>query len=152
MLLAGIWHGAGWTFIFWGALQGAGLAANHLWRRTPVRIPRLLGWWMTVAVVLLGWVLFRAKNLSEALLMYDHLFGLKASRDWGLISILADNTALYVLLGLAIILVFPNAKSLAARFRPSLGWAACTAALFTLSMVFLLGNEQPQPEFLYFNF
>jgi len=152
MLLAGIWHGAGWTFILWGALHGASLAANHLWRRSSVRFPRLLGWWLTVAVVLLGWVLFRAKDLSQALLMYKHLFALESARDWSQISVLAEQTVLYVLVGLVLILACPNAKALAVRFRPTFAWSTWTAALFGLAMLFLLGNEKPQPEFLYFNF
>src|SRR6266498_934674 len=152
MLLAGIWHGAGWTFILWGALHGASLAANHLWRRSPVRFPRLLGWWLTVAVVLLGWVLFRAKDLSQALLMYKHLLALESARDWSQISVLAEQTVLYVLVGLVLILACPNAKALVVRFRPTFAWSTWTAALFGLAMVFQLGNEKPQPEFLYFNF
>jgi D-alanyl-lipoteichoic acid acyltransferase DltB (MBOAT superfamily) len=152
MLLAGIWHGAGWTFILWGALHGGGLATNHLWRRTQVRIPRLLGWWLTVAVVLLGWVLFRATSLSQALLFYHHLFAFKSAQDSGSIFVLIDETLFYVLLGLLLILACPNAKALAARYRPTLKWGACTAVLFALAMLFLLGNQKPQPEFLYFNF
>ena len=38
MLLGGLWHGAGWTFVLWGALHGAYLAINHLWREVKPRL------------------------------------------------------------------------------------------------------------------
>jgi alginate O-acetyltransferase complex protein AlgI len=74
MLLGGLWHGAGWTFVVWGALHGVGLAAEHWWseRRdgTPTSPPR--GWalaWRRLATfnfVCLGWVFFRAESLADA--------------------------------------------------------------------------------------
>jgi len=74
MLLGGLWHGAGWTFVVWGALHGAGLSAEHWWseRRggTPTAPPR--GWalaWRRLATfnfVCLGWVFFRADSLGDA--------------------------------------------------------------------------------------
>jgi D-alanyl-lipoteichoic acid acyltransferase DltB (MBOAT superfamily) len=151
MLLGGIWHGAGWTFILWGAMQGAGLAVNHLWRSTEVQIPRLVCWWMTIMVVVLGWVLFRSSSLSQALVMYNHLFTLKSIPDWEYISSLAGDTLLYVLLGVVLVFACPNAKALASRCQPTLVMAGWTAALFALAMVFVLGIQN-QPEFLYFNF
>lgn len=74
MLIAGLWHGAAWTFVMWGGLHGLGLSANHLWeahRRKQKRRPRQSWWIKTVCViatfhfVCLGWVLFRAGSLSQ---------------------------------------------------------------------------------------
>jgi hypothetical protein len=65
MLLGGLWHGASWTFVLWGAMHGAALIANHLWReRAPAPAQRVLGWgplaWLlTFLLVCLAWVLFR---------------------------------------------------------------------------------------------
>jgi D-alanyl-lipoteichoic acid acyltransferase DltB (MBOAT superfamily) len=72
MLIAGLWHGAAWTFVLWGAWHGFGLALNHLWeahRRTQKRKPRQQWWTRTVCVVATfhfvaaGWVLFRAGSV-----------------------------------------------------------------------------------------
>jgi alginate O-acetyltransferase complex protein AlgI len=78
MLLGGIWHGAGWTFIAWGATHGVLIVLNHFWRAWPQRpsIPAALCWLLTFASVTCAWILFRASNLDAALNIYSGLFGL----------------------------------------------------------------------------
>jgi D-alanyl-lipoteichoic acid acyltransferase DltB (MBOAT superfamily) len=74
MVLGGFWHGAGWTFVIWGAIHGAALAVNHLWRdaapaawwRVPRPVRTVLGWSLTMAVVVLGWVYFRSHDVASA--------------------------------------------------------------------------------------
>ncbi|MNS01985.1 Peptidoglycan O-acetyltransferase [compost metagenome] len=86
MVLGGLWHGAGWTFIIWGALHGAYLVVNHGWRAlTANRLPThpLLGalgqgaaWGLTFLAVVVGWVFFRAANVPTALAMLKGMAGL----------------------------------------------------------------------------
>jgi D-alanyl-lipoteichoic acid acyltransferase DltB (MBOAT superfamily) len=71
MTLGGLWHGAGWTFVAWGALHGAFLLVNHAWRavrgeRAPSRAGRLAAWALTFAAVSVAWVFFRATDLDAA--------------------------------------------------------------------------------------
>ena len=70
MLLAGLWHGAAWTFVLWGGLHGAYLALNHLFRRLSrrfaLRVPGWAGWAVTFACVNVAWVFFRADSLGRA--------------------------------------------------------------------------------------
>jgi len=76
MLLGGLWHGAGWTFVVWGGLHGAYLAVNHAWRalrerlghdlKRPTRWGRAAGCAVTFAAVVAGWVVFRADSLDSA--------------------------------------------------------------------------------------
>ncbi|MCB1490237.1 MAG: MBOAT family protein [Rhodobiaceae bacterium] len=66
MLIGGIWHGAGWTFMVWGALHGLYIVANHAWRRTGIAIPRLLGWAMTMVGVGFAWIYFRSETMEAA--------------------------------------------------------------------------------------
>lgn len=76
MLIAGLWHGAGWTFLLWGGLHGAYLLINHAWRYTKSQfstleaVARLIPNWIMVGItflfVALAWVLFRAPDLSTA--------------------------------------------------------------------------------------
>jgi D-alanyl-lipoteichoic acid acyltransferase DltB (MBOAT superfamily) len=79
MLLGGLWHGAGWTFIFWGGLHGAGLVAGR-WRRArrPDTRPQTAAviWGQragTFAFVCIGWVFFRADSLGTAFGMLERL-------------------------------------------------------------------------------
>ena len=76
MLLGGIWHGANWTFVFWGAWHGAILAIERAMGVTPTS--RRPAWTLLTTLILvgLGWVMFRAPNLMVALDMYRGLVGL----------------------------------------------------------------------------
>lgn len=66
MLIIGLWHGAGWTFVFWGGLHGVMLMINHLWRKTRIELPKVLCWTMTFLGVVICWVFFRAENFHDA--------------------------------------------------------------------------------------
>jgi len=86
MLIGGLWHGAGWTFVLWGGLQGAYLVLNRMWIDFLAAIKlsfvrELPGYWflagcLTFFCVILGWVLFRAETLSGAMNLYHAMFSL----------------------------------------------------------------------------
>ena len=68
MLLGGLWHGAGWTFVIWGGLHGLFLVINHFWRaHCPVRLPKFAGWLITSVSIVAAWVFFRAETVGQAL-------------------------------------------------------------------------------------
>jgi D-alanyl-lipoteichoic acid acyltransferase DltB (MBOAT superfamily) len=75
MLLGGLWHGAGWTFVIWGGLHGLYLVVNHLWRKTPWRVPPIAGWAVTFFAVVVAWVFFRAQTVADALVMLKGMSG-----------------------------------------------------------------------------
>lgn len=64
-LLAGLWHGAGWTFVIWGALHGVVLVLHRFWRIMGMKMPVVFGWLLTFLFVNASWVIFRATNLEE---------------------------------------------------------------------------------------
>lgn len=86
MLLGGLWHGAGWTFITWGGVHGAYLILNHGWRSLVRRVwpaPRPTLPWVqagsrgiTFLAVVCGWVLFRASDLTVAGSLFRSMLGL----------------------------------------------------------------------------
>jgi D-alanyl-lipoteichoic acid acyltransferase DltB (MBOAT superfamily) len=87
MLLGGLWHGAGWTFILWGALHGLYLTINHLWREQvtakiaftlPARLSALLGGSLTFVAVVAAWVIFRSHDLPSASVMFNAMLGIKS--------------------------------------------------------------------------
>jgi D-alanyl-lipoteichoic acid acyltransferase DltB (MBOAT superfamily) len=79
MLLGGLWHGASWNFVLWGALHGSVLAAERLWQELKPKgqrpLPAWLGILVTFHIVLLGWIFFRAASFGDALAFLGGLFG-----------------------------------------------------------------------------
>lgn len=66
MVLGGLWHGANWTFVIWGALHGMGLSLSHMLGRA-VRLPRWLAMVLTFHFVTVAWVFFRAPDVATAM-------------------------------------------------------------------------------------
>lgn len=86
MFLAGLWHGAGWTFIFWGGLHGCFLAINHTWRKIrqkfahdltqPTQLGKLLAQAITFAAVSISWTFFRAESLRGSFKILSGAIGM----------------------------------------------------------------------------
>lgn len=81
MVLVGLWHGAGWNYIFFGALHGLMLVINHLWRSLSFykKTAAITGYHtvsiiLTFVLVMLSLVLARVDSLSTAFVLYQHLF------------------------------------------------------------------------------
>ncbi|WP_375275394.1 MBOAT family O-acyltransferase [Methylorubrum thiocyanatum] len=142
MTLGGLWHGAGLTFVAWGAAHGVGLGAGVLWRRVGGRMPHLLGWALTAGFVILTWVLFRAASFDAALTIYKGLFGLAPTGSgfkWRTILIAA-----------AVAMIGPTAWAAVHRLPPSRWLAAAFAVLFVV--VLLKIGDDANYEFIYFQF
>ncbi|NES81878.1 MAG: MBOAT family protein, partial [Moorea sp. SIO2B7] len=85
MLLGGLWHGAGWNFVFWGGLHGVYLIINHQWRSFRKSIGHDLKkshWWsrgfgciVTFLAVVVAWVFFRAENMKAAFAVLKGMIG-----------------------------------------------------------------------------
>jgi alginate O-acetyltransferase complex protein AlgI len=63
MVLGGLWHGAAWTFVLWGAFHGVGLVTEHALGGR-IKAPGWLRWFVTFHLVVFGWILFRSENLT----------------------------------------------------------------------------------------
>ncbi|MDB5732394.1 MAG: rane bound O-acyl transferase family protein [Variovorax sp.] len=172
MLLGGLWHGAAWTFVIWGALHGAFLMVNHLWnakvrRQRPAgRVARVLGWLLTFLCVMVAWVVFRAESVPAALAIYKGMLGFHGAP----LAAFSEFTPPYrkpeffhtMLLGLVICLALPPTITLE-RWVPQPKAVAGRAYLATASislqaffMVLLLGvcvsKLGSYSPFLYFQF
>lgn len=154
MLLGGLWHGASWTFVAWGAWHGVGLmldklrievmgegAASH---RTPLR--DALGWAGTFLFVVVGWVFFRAQDFATAGVVLRKLAFLDTGGSrWFQVQavvILVAAAALHVTVALR------QERELRLDLRQPLGWSAAVLA-FLLVLLFSPFSTNP---FIYFQF
>lgn len=150
MLLIGLWHGAGWTFVLWGGIHGVLLMINHQWRRLGIALPKVICWLLTFLSVVVAWVFFRADNISQAM----HI--LATMTDFQNIFVAADNwnvdkdakNVYLSILGLGALLCLPNPVILIERFRANWLWYVLILIMFLVSLY----QMNTYTEFLYFQF
>ena len=142
MAIGGLWHGAGLTFVAWGAAHGAALGLQLLWRRAGRTMPDWVGWGLTFAFVALSWVLFRAPSFAAALAVYEGLLGMAAPGTSPAWPMLAAAGAAAVL--------GPTSWSLVRRLPPS-RWVAIAAAIVAVGILLKVGNDS-NAEFIYAQF
>lgn len=101
MVISGLWHGAGMTFLLWGAIHGAGLVVHNLWHRwVKVRLPGLPARLLTFHFVCLAWVFFRADSISDAVTILSNIAG-------GTLSSLSPQQCRALFLFVGIIVLYP---------------------------------------------
>jgi alginate O-acetyltransferase complex protein AlgI len=94
-LLCGLWHGAAWTFVLWGAFHGAWLIIERLgWASVLERLPAPARHLYTLLVVLVGWVLFRAESLGDAGVLLSRMFMLSSAPGLPLAQLLSRQQGL----------------------------------------------------------
>ena len=76
MFIAGIWHGAGMTFVIYGILHGLALVVNHMWKKRKKKLPPFLAWLLTFNFVNMAFVIFRAHSLQDAGKIFKGMIGL----------------------------------------------------------------------------
>lgn len=73
-LASGIWHGAGWNFIIWGGLHGICILIHRVWKNSGRKLNKLVGWFITMNLVNIFWVFFRATTVSDAMKVIKGMF------------------------------------------------------------------------------
>ena len=149
MLLGGIWHGAGWTFVVWGALHGSYLLVNHAWRRTGLALLRPDACLLNNGAEGLEWTECRAASVGDAVQLLGKLADVRALAGGTHLLPYAAGTHLgLALLLFAIVLLLPNSQAIVTRMIPSrqLGVA------FGLAAVLAIVSITQASEFLYYNF
>jgi D-alanyl-lipoteichoic acid acyltransferase DltB (MBOAT superfamily) len=115
-MIAGIWHGAGWTFVVYGIIHGVAIATNLAWREfSPFRLPAAIGWFLTMSVVTTALVVFRADDLATAgTILAAMWFGISSPNGILVTLDMRQAVAMVVLLG-SIVLLMPNTQQILHR-------------------------------------
>jgi D-alanyl-lipoteichoic acid acyltransferase DltB (MBOAT superfamily) len=154
MSIAGFWHGASWTYIVWGAMHGAALAVNQVWRKRKMKMPDGLGWALTLFFVVICLVLFRSPDLPSALQMLSRLIPHEHPLGFSALKLLlpASPTVLLrpITVGVIAAFFFKTSTEWAKAFRPSSRMAAATAGFLLISLLYM--NSAPAKQFMYFAF
>jgi alginate O-acetyltransferase complex protein AlgI len=147
-LVSGIWHGAGWTFIVWGIMNGIFVVIAQVMKNMNLQLNYYLAWFLTFIGVIIARVLFVSNNISDAFYVTYTMFDLNA--------LVVDNLphanlyyqTPYLVVGLFIALFLKNSHDMAQNFKPNLKYAMYTSLLLIASLITLSENV----EFLYFQF
>ena len=129
MLLGGIWHGAGFTFIIWGALHGLYLCLNHLWfglrkKLSLPAMPKPLAIGLTFLAVMIGWVFFKAHDVASANRMLASMAGLNGFDGWppdAVVVVKMKRALVPIAIGLFVVWALPNTQQVMRRYLPALG-------------------------------
>jgi alginate O-acetyltransferase complex protein AlgI len=154
MVLGGLWHGANWTFVLWGLWHGGLMAMERAAGRGKPGLPPAIAWLLTMVLVLLGWVMFRAVSVTQAVQIYAGMAGLNGlALSPETLILLRPTEVLFLLLGLAVLArdfsaqrdlpaVLPRTAALFSFARPLLLLGGCFIAL----------QARSHSPFLYFQF
>jgi len=158
MVLGGLWHGANWTFVIWGAWHGIALALDRLLtgkdrgrgrhavtRRFAGFLRSISGWSLTMVIVLVGWVFFRSPDLDTALSIL------------GRMATLADGIAWHHPFAIGVVLLVAGYHALLAAGKSN--WLELRhdtvrgpAILFTLILLVIAFYPREFQPFIYFQF
>ena len=164
-LIGGLWHGASWMFVTWGALHGIAIVIHRMWKQLGLTMNSLLAWFITFNFINITWIFFRAKEweqakniflgmggvngviLPEKYVHYFHegiiQFGTVYEHIEG-----KSQTTTYLILGLIMVLFCKNSMQWVKNFKPTLFTLGFAIGLF-LTGISMMSRVS---EFLYFNF
>ena len=167
-ILGGLWHGAGWTFVFWGFLHGMALVIHRAWSNLGFKMWSWLAWFITFNFINIAWVFFRAKEWDDAMKVLGGMVGLggvvlpeKLAQKLAFLSDYnisfremtqsigdGSKSLKWILAGFILVLLFKNSNQWEKDFKTNKKTALFTAIILAFGVLSLTKVS----EFLYFNF
>jgi len=174
-IVSGIWHGAGYTFVLWGALHGIAMLLDRVFKKYISKISPMFTWFATFVFVNITWVFFRADSIKNAIALLGNVFNggfdinqelteillniipisiitngmsliFSSASDMGLILNICMIVLFFAFIGVC--LLFPNAQEKTKKFTPKASNLISTTFLMIWGILSLSGVSV----FLYFNF
>jgi len=155
-LIGGLWHGASWMFIIWGALHGSAIVLHRAWKSFGLSMNKYLAWFITFNFINITWIFFRAKDWHSASSVLGSMLGINAAPFTAVTKIkflfpslgMSSYILPMVVSGFLIAFLLKNSTHYANNFTPSKVIAVYIVLLFSYSIL----NLSNVSEFLYFNF
>ena len=167
-LIAGLWHGASWMFVIFGGLHGLALVVNNYWKKTKIKINKILAWFITFNFVNITMIFFRAEEWGDAIKVLRSMFSLdnimlssklesalpflnKYGVEFGSFTQNIQGksfTLVFLIIGFILVLFFENSNKKLDNFKLNFINSFIFVMAFTISFYKLSGYS----EFLYFRF
>lgn len=170
MVLGGLWHGANWTFVFWGALHGLYLVVNHGFQAlcgqhfSALRgsaVFKIFAWGLTFLATVFAWVFFRANDFASALSIVAAMLGTPAGAQTALWNqgLDVDRGVWFIVALLAVSVAMPNSNAIGERVailvRRHVSWPFSLlggALALCAFLVAINATRDSVSAFIYFNF
>jgi alginate O-acetyltransferase complex protein AlgI len=144
MLLGGLWHGANWTFVFWGGYHGLLLSLNRIYAQQLQKVNITVRRVVTFLLVIIGWVFFRSNNFSMALTLLHKMFWIQSGISIpGMLGL-----TLALILAASIAHFSPNTFEIQHEWSP----VQVTAMMFAFVLCIMIVTVGQRSPFLYFQF
>jgi alginate O-acetyltransferase complex protein AlgI len=158
-LLTGFWHGATWSFIFWGVFHGTFLIIERLgWGKILLKLPSFIGWIYTMLIAMIGWVFFRIESISDALRYLLRMFSFTLESEFQAIKFLNYENLTILVLGILASSKFfywIKKQTLKLKGKPYFSIIYITKNILLIAMmlyaVMILNADSYNP-FIYFRF
>ena len=167
-LIAGLWHGASWMFVIFGGLHGLALVVNNYWKKTKIKMNKILAWFITFNFINITMIFFRAEEWGDAIKVLRSMFSLdnimlpsmlesilpflnKYGVEFGLFTQNIQGrsfTLVFLIIGFILVLFFENSNKKLDNFKLNFINSFIFVMVFTISFYKLSGYS----EFLYFRF
>jgi D-alanyl-lipoteichoic acid acyltransferase DltB (MBOAT superfamily) len=146
--VSGFWHGAGWTFVVWGLLNGIFVVMAHMMRKAKFEMNFYIAWGLMFLGVIITRVLFVSDNFSDAWYVTYTMFDISNLRFTHMPYADKWFQTPYIIVGLILALFFKNSIEISKDFKPNSIYLSYTVILLTASL-FTFSKAK---EFLYFQF
>jgi alginate O-acetyltransferase complex protein AlgI len=165
--VGGLWHGAGWTFIFWGLMHAVAVIIQRIWSNAGLALNKLIAWFLTFNFINISWIFFRAEQWEDAIKILKGMFGfsgialpilfqkitflnfekIEFSNAYANFNDDSEIT-FWIFIAFLITLFFKNSNQLVNSYRPNNKVVFFIVMLFLISLMHLDKNV----DFIYFNF
>ncbi len=145
-LIGGLWHGAAWTFVVWGALHGVAIVIHRCWQKLNFKLNKIIAWIITFNFVNFTWIFFRAKSFEDAMKVIRGMF-------FGEFKIGVNYLEMFfIVLAFLVVLLFKNSMQIAfdKKFKFTIWQIFATSFFLFISILAIRLNNAS--EFLYFRF
>ena len=153
-----MWHGAGWTFIFWGFLHAISIIIHRIWHGFGLRLNKYFAWFITFNFINITWVFFRAENWEDAIKVIRGMFGFSGVEFSNFsenffedifVNFYGDSEiSIWIPIAFILCLFFKNSNQIIS----SLGLNNKNVMFVVFILIISLMNLENNAEFIYFNF
>ncbi|MBI5056252.1 MAG: MBOAT family protein [Nitrospirae bacterium] len=143
-LIGGLWHGASWMFVIWGAMHGIAMTVHRIWQKAGFEINRVLAWLITFIFINYTWVFFRANKWEDAVRVLKGMTGMS-----GFEKVSMDNKFFFlVVVSIIVLCSSKNSNELVISYKPNFRTQIIVSFLLILGIIHLSKSST----FVYVNF